>query len=452
MEVRTLQHFVVAMVLHRDRQADLERAHPHVDACQHGSEIFAPLGHRGLRVLYLLQLFGDPARPDRIIVIHQLAVLGTAGNRRGDAFCRQHAAFHCGVAALDPRHIDEARGATDQRTAGEGQLGDRLPATLVDDAAAIGHALAAFEDGRDRRVVLPALEFLVGRDVRVLIIERSHETERDLAVGLVVKEAPTPGAGLAQRPALRVDHAARLVLGRVDVPEFLDAEPVDLRLAIGLEVVLRLHLLGQIAARTLGEERVLGVDFHARLEIALLRTVLGDAHVLRHHAGDRALLVEQHLCRREAGEDHYAKTLGLFTQPAGEIAERAGVIAVIAHEGGQQEFGQVRLAGCRQHPVVVLGHRGFCHRAIHVAPLGEQFIERTRIDHRPRKDMRADFAAFFEHDDLEVLVDLLQPDRGCQACHATADDDDIAGHRFAFAHVSLFSSRNLCVCLDWWRY
>ena len=158
------------------------------------------------------------------------------------------------------------------------------------------------------------------------------------------------------------------------------------------------------------------------------------------------------LCRGEAGEDHYAKTLGLFTQPASEIAERAGVIAVIAHEGGQQEFGQVRLAGCRQHPVVVLGHGGFCHRAIHVAPLGEQFIERTRSDHRPRKDMRADFAAFFEHDDLEVLVDLLQPDRGCQACHATADDDDIAGHRFAFAHVSLFSSRNLCVCLDWWRY
>ena len=31
-QVGALQHFVVAMMLHRDRQADLERAHPHVDA------------------------------------------------------------------------------------------------------------------------------------------------------------------------------------------------------------------------------------------------------------------------------------------------------------------------------------------------------------------------------------------------------------------------------------
>ena len=301
-------------------------------------------------------------------------------------------------------------------------------------------------------MVLPALEFLIGRHIGILVIERGDEAERDLAIGLVVEEPAAPGAALAQRPALRVDDAARLVLGGIDIPQFLDAEPVDLRLAIGLEVVLRLHLLGEIAARTLGEERVFRVDLHPRLVIVLVRTVLGDAHVLRHYAGNRALLVEQHFGGGEAGEDHHAQALGLFAQPARQIAKRTGVIAVIAHEGRQEEFGQVRLAGCRQHPVVVLGHRGFRHRAVHVAPFGQQFVERARIDHRARQHVRTDFAALFEHHDLEVLVDLLQPDCCRQAGDAAADDDDVAGHRFAFAHDSLFSSRNLCECLDWWRY
>ncbi len=443
MQVGALQHLVVAVMLHRDRQADLERAHPHVDARQHGAEVFAPFGHRGLRVLHLLELFCNPARPDRVVIIHQLAMLGAAGNRRSDALGRQHAALHRGVAALDPRDIDEARGAADERAAGEGQLGDRLPAALVDDAAAIGDALAALEDRRDRRMVLPALEFLVGRDIGVLVIERGDEAERDLAIGLVVEEPAAPGAALAQRPALRMDHAAGLVLGGIDIPQFLDAEAVDLRLAIGLEVVFRLHLLGQVAARTLGEERVFRVNFHPRLVIALLRAILGDAHVLRYHAGNRTLLVEQHFCSGEAGEDHHAQALGLFAQPARQIAQRTGVIAVIAHEGGKKEFGQVGLAGFGQHPVVVLGHRGFRHRAVHVAPFGQQFVQCPGVDHGARQDVRTDFAALLEHHDLEVLVDLLQPDCRCQAGDAAADDDDVAGHRFAFAHDSLFSSRNL---------
>jgi hypothetical protein len=43
-----------------------------------------------------------------------------------------------------------------------------LPAAFVDGARAIGHALAAFEDGADVRVLLPALEFLVRADVGFL--------------------------------------------------------------------------------------------------------------------------------------------------------------------------------------------------------------------------------------------------------------------------------------------
>src|SRR3546814_10626011 len=66
-----------------------------------------------------------------------------------------------------------------------------------------------------------------------------------------------------ERPALRVDHAAwRMVFG-VDVPEFLDAQPIDLRLAITVERELRLEHLGQMAAHPFGEKRIFRMEFEA---------------------------------------------------------------------------------------------------------------------------------------------------------------------------------------------
>src|SRR3546814_3817830 len=66
--------------------------------------------------------------------------------------------LHRGVTALDPRHVDEARRAPDQRAARECQLGHALPAAFVDRARAIGHALAAFEILADSRVLLRSEE------------------------------------------------------------------------------------------------------------------------------------------------------------------------------------------------------------------------------------------------------------------------------------------------------
>jgi hypothetical protein len=45
----------------------------------------------------------------------------------------------------------------------------------------------------------------------------------------VVEEAAAPG--VVQRPALGVDDAAGLVLVGIDVPQLLEADAVDLRLA-----------------------------------------------------------------------------------------------------------------------------------------------------------------------------------------------------------------------------
>jgi hypothetical protein len=46
--------------------------------------------------------------------------------------------------------------------------------------------------------------------------------------------------------------------------------------------------------------------------------------------------------------------------------------------------------------------------------------------------MRADLGAFFEHHDVQIGVDLFQPDRGRKARGARADDHDVVFHAFAF--------------------
>jgi len=67
-------------------------------------------------------------------------------------------------------------------------------------------------------VVLPALEFLERAQVRVRVIERGDEAERDLAAGLVVEEPPAPRAAFGERPTLRVDHPAGFMLRGNYVP------------------------------------------------------------------------------------------------------------------------------------------------------------------------------------------------------------------------------------------
>ena len=98
--------------------------------------------------------------------------------------------------ALDPRHVDESRRATDQRAAGECQLGHALPAALVDRPRAVSRAPAAFDLGTDRRMLLPALEFLERMNVGIGVIQRGDEADSHLAVRLVVQEPAPPAVAL----------------------------------------------------------------------------------------------------------------------------------------------------------------------------------------------------------------------------------------------------------------
>ena len=376
------------------------------------------------------------------IIVLQFVPTALGGDGRDGAFGGHHAALHRRVAALDARHVQESCSATNQRAAREGQFRHRLPAAIIDGACAIGNAAAAFQNFADRRVGFPALEFLERRKVRVVIVEPHREAQGHLAIGLMIEEAAA--IGIAQRPALTVDHPTRHMLFGRDVPQLLQADAVNLRLAVLAQIEPVDDLLGKMAARAFGEEGVLGVDFQAGRPAVFLGTILGDAHVAGGDALHAAIIVEQHFGRGKAGEDFHAQRFCLGGEPAGEIAEADGIAALVLHERRQQRVREFIFLGFREHPVMVLRHR-HGQRRIHRAPLGQQLIKRAGIDHRARQDMRADFAALFEHAhrklDTQPLCFLLGPDCRGKASWPTAHDHQVIGHRFPFAHVLSPSSR-----------
>src|SRR5204862_6286914 len=118
-----------------------------------------------------------------------------------------------------------------------------------------------------------------------------------------VVEERAAARGIVQRPAEGMLDLARLVLGRVDLPELLQADAVFLRLAAGVQLVAGDQRLRQAAARALGEQRISAAQLHAAGEARFWLAVAADAHVAGRDTDHRARVVEQHFGRGEARID-----------------------------------------------------------------------------------------------------------------------------------------------------
>ena len=156
-------------------------------------------------------------------------------------------------------------------------------------------------------------------------------------------------------------------------------------------------------------------------------------------AGDDALhpaggLVPDHMAGGHAGIDLDAQRLGLFAQPARHIAQRGDVAAVIVHDRRQQGHGQGGLTHRSQNHEPVLGDRRL-QRGPAFLPVGEQLVQRLRIDHGTGQDMSTDLGRLLQHRDGDVLAvlfrPLLQADGRGQAGGAATDDDDVILHDLA---------------------
>ena len=224
---------------------------------------------------------------------------------------------------------------------------------------------------------------------------------------------------------------ALLVLGGIDLPDFLQADAELRRLALGVEREFRDQLLAQAAARAFGEQRVFAEQFHAAGVGILVAAVPGDAHVAGGDAAHRAVVVVEHFDRGKARIDFDAERFGFRRQPAADIAERADKAVMIAHQRRHREVRQPDRAG-RRRPVEAIVLDLGLQRTIRVlTPVRKQLVERYRIDHGTRENVCTDLGTLLDHDDAKVGVELLQPDRSRQARRAGAHDHDVEFHGFA---------------------
>jgi len=164
----------------------------------------------------------------------------------------------------------------------------------------------------------------------------------------------------------------------VDLPDFLDADAVGLRVAAFIELVFGNQLLAQMTAGAFGEHCVLGMQFHAELEVFGRFTVLADAHVARGHALDRAIFVVEHFGGGEAREDFHTQVFCLLAQPAGEVAQADDVVAVVLRALGQEDAGGAGGACFGQEAPGVIGH-GLVERGAAFFPVREEFGQRLRV-------------------------------------------------------------------------
>ncbi len=159
------------------------------------------------------------------------------------------------------------------------------------------------------------------------------------------------------------------MLRGIDLPELFDAEAVDLRIDILVELEPLVQLPAQMSARALAKERVLRVQLHAELEVFGGLAVLADTHVARCDARTAPIVAVKHLGRRKAREDLDAERLGLLPQPARDIAQADDVVAVILEVVRERPIRRFDGALLGEKQEAVLGHRHVERRAF-LLPVG----------------------------------------------------------------------------------
>ena len=165
-----------------------------------------------------------------------------------------------------------------------------------------------------------------------------------------------------------------------------------------------------------------------------------DAEVAGDDAAHHTVFVEQRFLGGEAWVDFHAKVLGLLGQPTAQVAQGDNIVAFVVHGLGHKEVRHLgRGVGAAQYIDVIAHHRGV-ERGAECFPVREQFVQGAGFEHGAGEDMSADFGAFFDHADADFLTGfgglLLQSAGGGQARRASADDDHVEFHVFAFHRLS----------------
>ncbi|MNM65561.1 hypothetical protein D3C81_770130 [compost metagenome] len=236
------------------------------------------------------------------------------------------------------------------------------------------------------------------------------------------------------------------MLGRVDLPQFLDADAVGLRILAFVQLETADQLAAEMAARAFGEHGVLRLQRHAAFECRTDAAVLFDAHVAGGHADHRAVVAVQHFGGGKAGEDRHFQRFRLLRQPAGDLAQADDVVAFVVEALGQQRVWGGACAGLAEEQELVAGDL-LLQRCAALGPVREQFGQRARVHHRTGQHVRAGLGTLLQHTDRQFTTGfdraLAQTDRGGQAGRAGTDDDHVEFHDFTRGQGVGFSTHRL---------
>src|SRR5262249_13658571 len=157
---------------------------------------------------------------------------------------------------------------------------------------------------------LESLELIERREIRILVIEMNHESDRDQVIVVVIEKGAA--AGIApERPAECMLHQARVMFFGRDLPQLLEPEPEFLRLAAFVETKPGNENLTEAAACAFGQQGVSGTQFHTARKTVLAVTVARNAHVAGRNAGDCAFFIEQNLGGGKAGINFHSESFCL---------------------------------------------------------------------------------------------------------------------------------------------
>ena len=246
---------------------------------------------------------------------------------------------------------------------------------------------------------LEALELVVRRQMRILVVEMDDEADGDQVVVEVIEERAAAGVRLSSGQPWLCMTSPLLVLLRRDLPQLLDADAV----------LLRIDAVAQVE---------LAASAPATASRGSLRRTACTSRAAPCRAGSRGLCVPSRAtpmspvatprtaplssnstsAAAKPGIDLHAQRFGLLREPAAHVAEAHDVVAVVVHQRRQQP---VRACGyalsARQDQEPVLGHRRRRCGAPRAFQSGMSSFSALRIDDRAGQDVRADLRALLEH-------------------------------------------------------
>jgi hypothetical protein len=196
-----------------------------------------------------------------------------------------------------------------------------------------------------------------------------------------------------------VDGEALLDGAGRELDDLLAADLVDHRVAVLVELAALDQLAREVAAGALADDRDLGGDVDAGLEVVAGLAVGADALVAGAHAAHGVALPQQ-VGAGEAGEQHDPLLLALRRQPRAQLAQADDGLAVVVQLRRDPRRLEVAGGGEEHHLVALDG--ALQREALHRAPVGQELIERLRIDHRARDLVGADAAALLQDGDLQL--------------------------------------------------